>query len=148
MNAKLMICLVATQMLIGCGKDGADGADGVNGALIKSMHRCSKIQTGLGIILLFTYESTIFTTGDRLVNCAIAANSGTFTRSSIYHNTMLGSTSGHCTVGLDIDTASGGYWNFTSPIGDSTVVVYNDSGSPDDDYSFTFDSSDCTEFNF
>lgn len=130
------------------GPAGAAGINGINGSdgmTILSGISCSRVDTGSGLILRLYYESIIYSTGDRFVKCGVDGGGAGYTNSQIYKSTQVGSTTGGCTVDADIDTATFGFWSFTSQNG-TTKTIYNDSGSTKDQYTLTFAAADCTSF--
>lgn len=132
-----LICL----MLSACGK----GDPGVSGLTISSGFNCTKVDTGLGSALGVRYESILYSTSDRFVNCYIGGSAASFTNSQIYKSGQNGATTGSCLIGVDVDTATSGFWVFTSQSG-TTKAVYNDVGSANNGYTVTFAASDCTAF--
>jgi hypothetical protein len=151
-----MNLLILSLALTGCGgKDGAAGATGATGAAgatgasgsagITSATKlyCSKIDAGTGASFLYKYRSVVFSNGDRFVSCSVSGSNAGYGSSDYFKSSQNGATTGGCTVEADLDTASSGFWSFTSQSGTSKVV-YTDSGSTHDGYTYTFVTADCS----
>lgn len=137
----LAISACGSQTVVGpAGPQGPQGTAGTNGTglTLSSIRNCSKIASGL----LFIYQIATYSTGDTAVNCSISTAVAAYTGLSIYKAGTPGATTHSCTVGYDVDTATAGYWVFTSNA--STTAVYNDSGSASNGLTITFALTDCT----
>lgn len=148
---KPIMIVLMSMILNACGGSenaavNATATPTTTGMTISSGTICSKVDTGIsGIILGYVYESVIFTTGDRWVSCSVATISAQYSRSIFYKSGSSGATTGYCSVVADLDTASAGYWLFTSQ-GGISKTVYSDIPSTHNNYTYTFTSADCGNF--
>lgn len=127
------------------GANGTDGVNGSNGLTIQSGLQCSAVDSGSGVLLLYFYESVLYSTGDRFVTCSISTDLNEYSSSDLYVSTQNGAVSGGCTVTYDINVPNGGFWTFTSQ-NSVTKTAYTDPGTGTNGYSFTFNAGSCTNF--
>lgn len=125
------------------GVTGATGPTGAAGMTISSSLYCSKTDSGSGTTLYYQYSSVIYTTGDRYVDCSVSDDAKEYTGSFLFSSTQAGAASGGCSVTYGLGTTDFGFWGFTSQSG-TTKVVYTDTGSAKNGYTYTFVSGDCT----
>lgn len=145
----LVLTLVTIGILSGCGQQGEKGDAGPKGdsggtgatgttASISSSTHCAKTVSSLN----FEYDYVVFSSGDVWVNCNIEDSSAEYSNSSFYKSTQTGASTGGCLLTYDIDTASSGYWSFTtSP---SRQAIYKDTGSANNGTTVSFATSDCS----
>lgn len=109
---------------------------------IKVIRQCSKVDTVK--TLTYKYETVTYTSGDRFVYCEVGGTGASFGASFIYQASQTGADNGACSVVADVDTATAGWWNFTSPTtGSSLTIRYNDPGSASDGYQVVIPNSSC-----
>lgn len=123
---------------------GTDGANGAPGMTISSIVNCSKISSSPSVLVF--YRVVTYSTNDKFVFCSIQNGVGTFSASVVYKASQSGVLSEACTVGLDLDTATAGYWTYTLS-GSTRTAIYTDSGSASNGTSISFASSDCSTVN-
>ena len=151
---KHILALAMIAVLSACGSDpkvstvsvpgpagarGPAGPSGTNGIGISSSTSCGVIASGL----YFIYNVVTFGSGDKWVKCSVVDTYYSVEQSSIYLASQSGAVTEGCSVGSDVDAASGGYWRFTNT-SVARTAVYNDPGSADDGFTVTFASGDCS----
>lgn len=131
------------------GKTGTNGTNGTNGTsmTISSGITCSKSESGTGTFLNYTYESVVYSTGDRDVSCGVSsAAAGTHSSTDFYKAGTANAASGLCNTYLTLESpAAMSLWIFTSAAG-TTKTQYSSAGSANDGYTYTFAAGDCTTF--
>lgn len=132
------------------GPQGPAGNSGLQGSAgapesISSGLSCSHIQTINSRPLLFEYGYDIFASGDVFARCAIHDTFAEYGTSQDYKAGTANASNGNCVLGYDLDTATGGFWDFTSS-GATTKSVYTDSGSPFTGTVVTFAANECSSF--
>lgn len=127
------------------GETGAAGAQGVkgdvgaSGTTVTSTRECSKIVTQT----YFNYRVLTFSSGDKITTCSISNTDSSYSRTHFYRSTQNGAVEEYCSVIYDLDSGSGGFWQFVKTAGGATAT-YSDNVSPSDGEVVTFSASDCT----
>lgn len=116
-----------------------------NDLTVSSGILCGKLDTGIGTSLNFTYESVFYLSGDRFVYCEVADTAKSYSAAFVYKSGSTAAATGSCQLVYDVDSASFGYWTFTSQSG-TTKAKYTDSPSTHNNYTYTYVSGDCTSF--
>lgn len=145
-------------LLVGCGgkdgKDGTPGAAGTNGTngtngtagiTFKSGMWCSKADAGSGTSLILQYRTTVYSTGDRLVEAEIIVDK-TYSSSAYYPTALNGSVTGAVLINYNLPgDPSGPYWIIRLS-GATASFKYSNSGGAHDQYTYTFVSGDCNNY--
>ena len=116
-----------------------------DGLKVVSQTGCTVVDTGIGSTFLYSYQSDMLESGDRFVTCEIIGGNAQYSDTHLYKVGSNGANNGSCNVVADVDTASLGSWQFTSLNG-VTKVIYNDSSSSHNGYTYTFLAGNCTTF--
>ena len=125
------------------GEQGPAGPAGTAGFTLKSNKRCVKTDTGSGLYLIFQYQILEFTSGDRFMNCSLDYSDSTYSQTMFFPAGTAKGDRAECIMVFDVDSASYGFWTFTT-VGGTSKAVYSDTGSSKNNYTVTFsDVSDC-----
>ena len=148
-----LITTLIVSMFFGCaqlkGEKGADGSTGATGATgtagmtLTTSVFCFKNQVVNSVSLWFWYTTNIYSDGTKFIHCAVSSPSAEWGNSLFYKSTQTGSVTEYCSLTLDVDTGSSGFWTF-SKSGSTKTVVYSDTGSASNNTTVTYASSDCT----
>lgn len=136
---------------VGCGSDpevlkgekgdtGSIGPSGIAGMTVSSNRQCIKSDGVQNLI--YIYQVLTFTSGDKFIECSVQSSGAQFSSSQYYTSSQQGAITSSCMVGADKDTSSFGSWNFKTTSGVESLI-YSDSGSASNGYSYVFLSSDC-----
>lgn len=101
---------------------------------------CSKLDS-----YYFQYTIWVYTSGDKFINCSVTGASHQSTEVALYRADQVGADTDACSLTFDIETNSGGYWEFESN-GSSRTATYHDAGASVDGYVLSFASGDCISF--
>lgn len=132
---------VAVSLLAACagddGEAGPPGPPGAAGVTVDTNRFCSVISGGV----LLSYQVVEFSSGDALALCSISDNASTYSGHVFYRAGQVGAVTGLCLMAYDLDTFSGGYWEFRRDGGEH--AVYHDTGSAFDGTTVLFPAANC-----
>lgn len=155
---KLLLTLVLTALIAGCGKDGAAGANGTNGTdnrfvagilcmgTVTGLTGASAALNGVGIV----YRAVLTYVGDVLATAEVDNGSFQVSGTSFYSVQQNGASTASVVIVADVSTANGGFWdislNRTTLV---TTVVYTDSSlAADSPVTITFAANACTSQSY
>lgn len=117
--------MISLSLLVGCsGSDGPPGPPGADGVTVTSNQLCSQIANGR----LFAYQLIAFSSGDVLVLCSISDAAAQYSGHAFYLDGQPGAAVGVCFVTYDIDSFTGGFWQFRRD-GGTKSAAYTDTSS-------------------
>lgn len=120
------------------GPSGPSGPSGpAEGAL--SNRYCTKTLNAL----VYQYQVVRFASGDVAASCSIATIADQRSATIYYKSGDTNTTSGACWLFYDIDTVSGGYWEFRADA-PGERATYHDGTSDWNNWSLNYASGDCT----
>jgi hypothetical protein len=137
---RFAVAALLSMSLVACqGEAGPPGPAGpVEGAT--SNRYCSKTLNNL----TYQYQVVRWASGDVEAICSIATVADERSGMIYYRSGDTGATTGSCWLFYDVDTASGGYWEFRADAPGERATYHDASSTSFDGFVLSYAAGDCT----
>ncbi len=133
---RLVVAALLSVTLMGCqGEQGPAGAP--EGAV--SNRYCRRSENNY----FYQYQVVRFTSGDVEAICSVADVAAQHSSTIYYRSGDTGTTTAECWLYYDVDTVSGGYWDFRADAPGERATYY-DATSGSNGFVMTFAVGDCS----